>query len=176
MNRPVKNSSNLPLLGLPVFASESEYAAAFDANGGLAGGIGFERKSAAIVEALINLAMRERNLSRADAVAFCSERYPILREGMPTDKAALANSASQLVALANELFNTGAYAAFEDAYAAAKDRRPDLTKQMIAASGKAKEFTPNTTRNLIALANEKFAQGGFASPEAALDHVKLFQD
>lgn len=176
MNYPVKNSSNSALLGLPIDATLSEFQAAFDANDGLGGGVGFERKSAAIVTALISLAMRERNLSRADAVAYCHERYPILREAMPTDKAALANSAKALVALANELFTTGAYENFESAYAAAKDRNPALTQKMIAASGKAKEFTPSATRNLHALANEKFAKGGFATYGEAVEHTKLMQD
>ena len=71
---PVYSPGVCGLLGRPQLATQTEFATAYRANGSQAGVL----KTAAVREALIQLAMREQNFSRVRAEAYALARYPKL--------------------------------------------------------------------------------------------------
>lgn len=71
---PVYSPGACALLGLPAGATQTEFATAYKANGNQAAVL----KTAAVREALIQLAMKEQHFSRVRAEAYALARYPKL--------------------------------------------------------------------------------------------------
>lgn len=71
---PVYSPGVCALLGLPAGATQTEFSTAYKANGNQSAVL----KTAAVREALIQLAMREQSFSRVRAEAYALARYPKL--------------------------------------------------------------------------------------------------